>query len=85
MLPASRDLALEPSVHLNDPVTTAIEVMIRHNRDTIAVFWNKRPVGQVRLRGRLCRDRHPRLLNLHPSAMISFPGRRMTIVLGRYA
>jgi hypothetical protein len=50
MLPASRDLALEPSVHLNDPVTTAIEVMIRHNRDTIAVFWNKRPVGQVRLR-----------------------------------
>jgi hypothetical protein len=50
MLPASRDLALEPSVQLTDPITTAIEVMIKHNRDTIAVFWNKRPVGQVRLR-----------------------------------
>ncbi|WP_319522514.1 hypothetical protein [uncultured Desulfosarcina sp.] len=50
MLPVTRELALEPSVHLDDPVTTAIEVMLKHNRDTIAVFWNKRPVGQVRLR-----------------------------------
>jgi hypothetical protein len=49
MLPASSDLPLEPSVNLDDTVTTAIEVMIRHNRDAIAVFWNKRPVGQVRL------------------------------------
>lgn len=53
LIPVSRELALEPSVHLNDPLTTAIEIMIKHNRSAIAVCWNHRPVGQIRLKDAL--------------------------------
>ncbi|MGA6924136.1 MAG: hypothetical protein WBY88_00565 [Desulfosarcina sp.] len=50
LLPFTGELPLEPSVHLNDPITTAIEVMVTHNLQSIPVVWNTYPVGQVRLR-----------------------------------
>ncbi len=49
LLPLTRDLPTSPSVMLNDPLTKAIEIMIKHNVDTIAVLWNQRPVGRIRL------------------------------------
>ncbi len=50
MLPLTGELPLQPSVCLNDPITTAIEVMVKHNLHIITVVWNMRPVGQVRLK-----------------------------------
>ncbi|BBO90550.1 hypothetical protein [Desulfosarcina ovata] len=50
LLPFTKDLSTTPSVMLTDPITTAIEVMIKHNRNTIAVLWNHRPIGRIRLR-----------------------------------
>ncbi|BBO69962.1 hypothetical protein DSCA_38920 [Desulfosarcina alkanivorans] len=50
LLPYNGKLPLNPSVHLNDPVTTAIETMVRHNRHIIPVVCNMHPVGQVRLK-----------------------------------
>jgi hypothetical protein len=40
---------------LNDPLTTAIEVMIEHNINTVAVVSNHRPVGRIRLEDALVR------------------------------
>lgn len=50
LLPFTGELALEPSVRLNDPITTAIEIMVKNNLQLIPVIWNTRPVGQVRLK-----------------------------------
>jgi len=50
LLPFTGQLPLEPSVRLNDQITTAIEVMVKHDLHIIPVFWNMRPVGQVRLK-----------------------------------
>jgi CBS domain protein len=50
LLPYTGELPANPSVDLNDQVTTAIEVMVRHNRHIIPVVSNMRPVGQVRLK-----------------------------------
>ena len=49
LIPFSGDLPLTPSVHIDDPVSKAIEVMVNHNVSIIAVLRNTRPVGQVRL------------------------------------
>ncbi len=49
LLPFTGELPLEPSVHLNDQITAAIEIMVKHNLQLIPVIWNTRPVGQVRL------------------------------------
>ena len=49
LLPFSGELPLSPSVHIDDPVSKAIEVMVRHNLRTLPVFRDRRPVGQVRL------------------------------------
>jgi CBS domain-containing protein len=50
LLPFTGELPLEPSVHLNDQITAAIEIMVKHNLQHIPVIWNMRPVGQVRLK-----------------------------------
>ena len=55
MLPFSQEVSIEPSVTLNDPISTAIEVMIEHNLNAIAVLCNRRPVGQIRLRDAMTR------------------------------
>jgi len=55
LLPLTKDLAATPSVMLNDPLTTAIEVMIEHNINTVAVVSNHRPVGRIRLEDALVR------------------------------
>jgi len=49
LIPLSGDLPLTPSVHIDDPVSKAIEVMVNHNVSIIAVLRNARPVGLVRL------------------------------------
>lgn len=49
LLPLTGELPPQPSVHLDDPITMAIEVMVKHNVDRLPVLWNARPVGQVRL------------------------------------
>jgi CBS domain-containing protein len=49
LLPFSGELPLSPSVHIDDPISRAIEVMVQHNLRTLPVFRDKRPVGQVRL------------------------------------
>ena len=50
LLPFTKDLPTTPSVMLNDPLTKAIEEMIKNNVNTIAVLWNQRPVGRIRLK-----------------------------------
>jgi signal-transduction protein with cAMP-binding, CBS, and nucleotidyltransferase domain len=47
--PCAQDLPLEPSVVLGDRVTHAIEVMLGHNLNRIAVVRNRRAIGMVRL------------------------------------
>ena len=49
LLPFTGELPLHPSIHLDDPITMAIEVMVKHNVDKIPVFGKTHPVGQVRL------------------------------------
>ena len=47
--PCTLDLPLEPSVGLGEKITRAIELMVSHNLNCIAVVRNNRPVGMVRL------------------------------------
>lgn len=47
--PCTADLPLEPSVGLGEKITRAIEVMVSHNLNRIAVVRNRRAVGMVRL------------------------------------
>lgn len=49
LMPYTGDLPLSPAVHIDDPVSKAIEIMVSHNRHVIAVLRNTRPIGQVRL------------------------------------
>lgn len=53
LLPFTKDLSHTPAVMLNDPITKAIEVMIKHNVNSIAVICNHRPVGRIRLQDAL--------------------------------
>jgi CBS domain-containing protein len=53
LLPFTGELPLEPSVRLNDQITAAIEIMVKHNLHIIPVIWNMRPIGQVRLKDAL--------------------------------
>ena len=50
LMPFTGELPLSPSVHIDDPVSRAIEVMVSHDRHVIVVLRNSRPIGQVRLR-----------------------------------
>ena len=47
--PLAKNLPLRPSVELHDPLTRAIELMVQHNVQEIAVFSNNFPIGMVRL------------------------------------
>jgi len=49
LLPFSGELPLAPSVHIDDPIFKAIEVMVKHNLYCLPVLRDTRPVGQVRL------------------------------------
>lgn len=49
LLPFSGELPLKPSVNIDDPISKAIEIMVRHNLRLLPVLRNKRPVGQVRI------------------------------------
>ena len=40
LLPFSGELPLSPSVHIDDPVSKAIEVMVRHNLRMLPVFFS---------------------------------------------
>jgi hypothetical protein len=43
------DLPLEPSVDIGEKITRAIELMVSHNLNCIAVIRNRRAVGMIRL------------------------------------
>ena len=47
--PCTTDLPLEPSVGLGEKIARAIELMVSHNLNCIAVVRNNRAVGMVRL------------------------------------
>jgi len=47
--PCSADLPVEPSVGTGDKVTRAIELMVSHNLNRIAVVRNRRAIGMIRL------------------------------------
>lgn len=49
LLPLSGELPLMPSIGINEPISRAIEIMVRHNLSILAVVRNERPVGQVRI------------------------------------
>ena len=49
LLPFSGELPLTPAVDIDDPISKAIETMVRHNLRLLAVLRNKRPVGQIRI------------------------------------
>jgi CBS domain-containing protein len=42
-------LPLEPAVTVEDRITQAIELMVKHNLQCIAVLRNRRPIGMIRL------------------------------------
>jgi CBS domain-containing protein len=45
----TEDLPLEPSVGFGEKITRAIELMVSHNLNRIAVVHNRRAVGMIRL------------------------------------
>jgi CBS domain-containing protein len=47
--PCTDDLPLEPSVGIGEKITRAIELMVSHNLNRIAVVRNRRAVGMIRL------------------------------------
>ena len=47
--PCAADLPLEPNVTLGERVTRAIELMLSHHLDRIAVVRNRRVIGMIRL------------------------------------
>jgi hypothetical protein len=49
VLPCSGDIRPHPSVEMSDPISRAIELMVRHNLKDIAVVRGIRPIGRVRL------------------------------------
>jgi len=49
VLPCSGDIRPHPSVKMSDPISRAIELMVRHNLKDIAVVRGIRPIGRVRL------------------------------------
>ena len=42
-------LPLDPAVTVEDRITRAIELMVKHNLRCIAVLRNRRPIGMIRL------------------------------------
>jgi hypothetical protein len=49
IVPCAGDMALEPSVGFGEKITRAIELMVSHNLNRIAVVRNRRAVGMIRL------------------------------------
>jgi CBS domain-containing protein len=49
LLPCPEDLPVTPSVAIGEKITRAIELMISHNLNRIAVVRNQRPIGMIRL------------------------------------
>ncbi len=47
--PCSADLPLDPNVGIGEKITRAIELMVSHNLNRIAVVRNRRAVGMIRL------------------------------------
>jgi CBS domain-containing protein len=47
--PCCEELPLEPSVDIGEKITRAIELMVSHNLNRIAVVRNRRTVGMIRL------------------------------------
>jgi CBS domain-containing protein len=47
--PCSADLPFEPNVGIGEKITRAIELMVSHNLNRIAVVRNRRAVGMIRL------------------------------------
>jgi len=50
VLPLSQDMLMNPSIDLHDPLTSAIELMVRHNLQQIVVVSKGCPIGMVRLK-----------------------------------
>jgi hypothetical protein len=49
LLPLTEELPLEPSVGTGEKITRAIELMVSHNLNRIAVVRNRRAIGMIRL------------------------------------
>ena len=49
IVPYTPGVPIKPSVTTGDEITHAIELMVNHNIECIAVVHNNRPVGMVRL------------------------------------
>jgi hypothetical protein len=47
--PCTEELPLEPSVGIGEKITRAIELMVSHNLNRIAVVRNRRAIGVIRL------------------------------------
>jgi len=47
--PYTEDVPLTPSVTLGEKISRAIELMLKHNQNRIAVVRNQRTIGMVRL------------------------------------
>jgi CBS domain-containing protein len=47
--PYTEDVPLTPSVTLGEKISRAIELMLKHNLNRIAVVRNQRAIGMVRL------------------------------------
>ncbi len=47
--PYTEDVPLTPSVTLGEKISRAIELMLKHNLNRIAVVRNQRTIGMVRL------------------------------------
>ncbi len=49
LLPLPHELPAEPCVAAGEKISRAIEVMVSHNLDRIAVVRNRRAIGMIRL------------------------------------
>ncbi len=79
IVPTEYEMPLEPYVSPEDPITDAIEVMLKNDLKRIAVIDGKRVAGMIRLEDALKKVGLEGDIELKGKRTIVFQGRKITL------
>jgi predicted transcriptional regulator len=79
IVPAEDKVPVEPSVSPEDPITDAIEVMLKHNLKQIAVTEENRAIGMIRLEDALKKVGLEGDIEPKGKRTVVFQGRKVTL------
>ena len=79
IVPTENTVPVEPSVSPEDPITDAIEVMLKHNLKQIVVTEGNRAVGMIRLEDALKKVGLEGDIELKGKRTVVFQGRKVTL------